>query len=101
MENERDLLTIIVDDHLTDLYVAMSDYGAMNLRVFGSVARRESDANSDVDFIVDINHPPRGRLFARAGLSERFSRILGRRVDIVLGDDDFVSKIDRGSVVEI
>jgi hypothetical protein len=28
--------------------------GAGNLRVFGSVARGESDAHSDIDFLVDL-----------------------------------------------
>ncbi|MDR0596443.1 MAG: nucleotidyltransferase domain-containing protein [Clostridiales Family XIII bacterium] len=91
----------IIDDHRAELYGVMSEYGATNLRVFGSVARREFGADSDVDFIVDVNNPPHGRLFARAGLNEKFSRILGKRVDIVLGDDDFVSKIDASQVVAI
>jgi predicted nucleotidyltransferase len=29
-------------------------YDARNVRVFGSVARAEADADSDVDFLVDI-----------------------------------------------
>jgi predicted nucleotidyltransferase len=28
--------------------------GARNVRVFGSVARGESDARSDIDFLVDL-----------------------------------------------
>lgn len=38
-------------------------YGARRVRVFGSVARREERADSDVDFLVDF---PRGYdLFAQ------------------------------------
>ena len=29
-------------------------YGASNVRVFGSVARGEAQADSDVDFLIDL-----------------------------------------------
>ena len=57
-------------------------YGARRIRVFGSVARGEEQANSDVDFLVDF---PRGYdLFAqRLPLTEQLGRQLGRRVELV------------------
>ena len=57
-------------------------YGARHLRVFGSVARREERADSDVDFLVDF---PRGYdLFAqRLPLKEKLSELLLRKVDLV------------------
>ena len=55
--------------------------GARNLRVFGSVARGEARADSDVDFIVEME-PGRGVL----DLSELIldlEEALGRKVDVV------------------
>jgi predicted nucleotidyltransferase len=40
--------------------------GAGNLRVFGSVARGESDACSDIDFLVDLE-PGRRRRTGQVG----------------------------------
>jgi predicted nucleotidyltransferase len=57
-------------------------YGARNIRVFGSVARGEEKPDSDVDFLVDLD---RGYdLFAqRLPLTERLSALLGRRVEVL------------------
>jgi hypothetical protein len=57
-------------------------YGARRIRVFGSVARGEEQADSDVDFLVDF---PRGYdLFAqRLALTERLADLLDRRVELV------------------
>jgi predicted nucleotidyltransferase len=54
-------------------------HGAKNVRVFGSVARREASARSDVDLLVD----PVGRRFDRIGLAVRLEGLLGRKVDLV------------------
>ena len=55
--------------------------GARNLRVFGSVARGESHANSDLDLLVDME---RGRTFLDlVGLWQDLEEALGRRVDVV------------------
>jgi predicted nucleotidyltransferase len=61
---------------------AARDYGARRIRVFGSVARGEETADSDVDFLVDL---PRGYdLFKqRLPLVERLASITGRRVDLI------------------
>jgi len=58
------------------------EFGARRIRVFGSVARGEDRADSDVDFLVDF---ARGYdLFAqRLPLERRLSELLGRRVDLV------------------
>ncbi|MBS3986125.1 MAG: nucleotidyltransferase family protein [Selenomonadales bacterium] len=56
-------------------------YGARNLRVFGSVAREEDDAHSDIDFLVEMES---GRsLFDLGGLQYELERLLGRPVDVV------------------
>ncbi|WP_439112487.1 nucleotidyltransferase family protein [Hydrogenophaga sp.] len=44
------------------IHALSRQYGARRIRVFGSAARREERADSDVDFLVDF---PRGyNLFA-------------------------------------
>ncbi|MEO1123359.1 MAG: nucleotidyltransferase family protein [Cyanobacteria bacterium J06639_16] len=56
-------------------------YGAHNLRIFGSVARGEDDAASDLDLLVDLEA---GRsLFDLGGLSMDLQTLLGCRVDVV------------------
>ncbi|MFN6473915.1 MAG: nucleotidyltransferase family protein [Nostoc sp. SerVER01] len=56
-------------------------YGAYNIRIFGSVARREADVNSDVDFLVEMET---GRsLFDLGGLLMELQEILGCKVDVV------------------
>lgn len=58
-----------------------SRYGARNIRVFGSVARGEADALSDVDFLVELES---GRsLLDLGGLQFELEALLGCRVDVV------------------
>lgn len=55
-------------------------HGAFNVRVFGSVARGESGAESDIDFLIELE---RGRsLLDRAALVLDLEKLLGRRVDV-------------------
>lgn len=57
-------------------------FGARRIRVFGSVARGEETAASDIDFLVDF--PPGYDLFAqRLPLAERLEELTGRRVDLI------------------
>lgn len=57
-------------------------FGARRIRVFGSVARREESATSDVDFLVDF--PEGYDLFKqRLPLADRLSNLLGRKVDLI------------------
>lgn len=55
--------------------------GAHNLRVFGSVARGDAGANSDVDFLVDLE--PGRSLLDLGGLLMDLQNLLGRSVDVV------------------
>ena len=58
-------------------------YGARNVRVFGSVARREADEQSDIDLIVDFE--PGRSLLDHAGLWLELQDLLGVKVDVVSG----------------
>ena len=56
-------------------------HGATNVRVFGSVSRGEARADSDVDFLVDLDE---GRsLFDLGGLLMDLQKFLGCPVDVV------------------
>ncbi len=58
-----------------------TQYGARNVRIFGSVARHEADTQSDIDFLVDMEQ---GRsLLDLGGLLMELQTLLGCRVDIV------------------
>lgn len=56
-------------------------YGARHVRVFGSLARRESDERSDVDLLVEME--PGRSLFDLGGLQYELEQLLGRPVDVV------------------
>lgn len=64
-----------------DILQIAAKYGAYNIRVFGSVARREADANSDIDFLVEMETG--GSLFDLGGLLMELREILGCEVDVV------------------
>jgi predicted nucleotidyltransferase len=55
--------------------------GADNVRVFGSVARGDADAGSDVDLLVDLE--PGRSLFDLGGLLMDLEEVIGAPVDLV------------------
>lgn len=55
-------------------------YGVRRIGVFGSVARGEEDADSDVDVLVELEEPIGWEL---VDLQDRLEEVLGRRVDLV------------------
>jgi hypothetical protein len=58
-----------------------AQHGAKNVRIFGSAARGEAEASSDIDFLVEMED---GRsLLDLVGLWQDLEELLGRRVDVV------------------
>ena len=55
--------------------------GIVHLRLFGSVARGDSSALSDVDLIADFDRSKRLTLFGMARLESHLSDLLGAKVD--------------------
>lgn len=55
-------------------------HGARNVRVFGSVARGESSAGSDLDLLIEWE--PGRSLFDQVHLTQELQELLGVRVDI-------------------
>ncbi len=58
-----------------------AQYGAHNVRIFGSVARGEADSASDLDVLVDLE--PGRSLFDLGGLLMELQELFGCRVDVV------------------
>ena len=58
-------------------------YGAHNVRVFGSVARGETETARDIDFLVDIE--PGRSLLDLGGLLMDLEVLLNCNVDVVTG----------------
>lgn len=64
-----------------EIFQIAAKHGASNIRIFGSVARGEENADSDVDFIVEMES---GRsLLDRIALIQDLEDFLGRKVDVV------------------
>ncbi len=59
-------------------------HGAANVRVFGSLARGEDDAESDIDLLVDMQ--PEHSSFFPGGLVADLEELLGHNVHVVTED---------------
>lgn len=57
-------------------------YGARRIRVFGSAARRQETAGTDIDLLVDL--PPGYDMFGqRLPLAQQLEQQLGRRIELI------------------
>ena len=57
--------------------------GIRRLSLFGSVARGDFEADSDVDLVAELDPAARMDLFRLIGLERRIAEILRRRVDLL------------------
>jgi len=64
-----------------DILRLARQHGAYDVRIFGSVAREESDLKSDADFLVRLE--PGTTLLKYAALLRKLESLLGFKVDIV------------------
>lgn len=61
--------------------LALADrYAIKNIRIFGSVARREATTKSDIDFLVEF--PQGTSLLTHAAFQRELAELLGREVDV-------------------
>jgi uncharacterized protein len=65
----------------TEILQIAEHHGASNLRVFGSVARGDDIAASDLDLLVDME--PERSFLDIVGLSQALEELLERRVDVL------------------
>ena len=59
-------------------------YGVEEIGIFGSVARGDSSANSDIDIAIELNHTVPVGLFEFAGIQFYLEDLLGKKVDLVI-----------------
>jgi predicted nucleotidyltransferase len=71
----------MVKRHRAEVLRIAAQYGATDVRLFGSTARDESRHDSDVDLLVRL--APGRSLLDLGGLLMDLQDLLGRRVDIV------------------
>jgi predicted nucleotidyltransferase len=70
----------ILQEKRVEILKIAAQYGASNVRIFGSVARGEATADSDIDFLMDIQA---GRsLLNRIALIQDLEDLLGCKVDV-------------------
>ena len=77
MKRTRDETLSVLRAHLPDL---RAEYGVRKLAVFGSIARDAAGEDSDVDVIVEFEHPM-GLRFVE--FADRLEAILGVKIDIL------------------
>ena len=58
-------------------------HGGRRLALFGSAARGELKATSDVDVLVDLEAGSRAGLFEQVRMADELEALFGRRVDLV------------------
>lgn len=69
-------------DRREEILRVAAKHGAGNVFVFGSVARGEETADSDVDLLVDVAGEPTP--WFPGGLVADLEELLGRRVQVVI-----------------
>ena len=70
----------ILQEKRSEILEIAKNHGASNIRIFGSVARDEATANSDIDFLMDIE--PGKNLLDRIALIQDLEDLLGCKVDV-------------------
>ncbi len=71
----------IIESRREDILRIAAKYGAVDVRVFGSVARGEAAPESDVDFLIQFE--PGRSLLDHVALLQDLEDILSLKVDVV------------------
>ena len=70
-----------VERNRRDILRIAAGHGARNVRLFGSVARGEDNATSDIDLLVDMDSDR--SLLDLIALGQELEELLDRKVDIL------------------
>ena len=81
MDVDSVTLPSLVSDHRADIENLVRRHQGRSISLFGSVARGESNSESDIDFLVDFE--PTSSLLDLIHLEEALSDLLGVEVDVV------------------
>ena len=65
----------------------MDDFGAYNVRIFGSVAQGTANEKSDIDLLADKTFECDASLFDYCGLVADLENLIGHKTDLLLSDD--------------
>lgn len=65
-----------------DIVLLAAKHGALNIRLFGSVARKQSDDKSDIDFLIDKGPKETWSPWFPVGLVLDLEELLGKKVDV-------------------
>jgi uncharacterized protein len=71
----------LIEEKREEILKIARRHGAENVRLFGSVARGESNESSDVDILVEVG--PNPSPWFPGGLIADLEELLGRRVHVV------------------
>jgi predicted nucleotidyltransferase len=88
---------------LDDARPALSEAGVSHIAVFGSQARGQADACSDLDILVDISDGAKFSLIDLVGIEQLLTTATGIKVNALMRrslDQRFAARID-ADVVEI
>jgi predicted nucleotidyltransferase len=72
----------LLQDKRDEILAIAAKHGAYNVRVFGSVARGEATAESDIDFLIDYDRQRMSSWFP-VHLIRDLEALLNRKVDVV------------------
>jgi hypothetical protein len=75
----------LVIKNRNEILAVAARYGIEDIRVFGSVARREVREDGDVDFLVDL--PEGSPILLRAVFRRELAGILGDEIEMVAADE--------------
>jgi predicted nucleotidyltransferase len=78
---DKPLLDILIHDRRSQILEIATKHGAYNVRIFGSVVRKEDHEKSDIDFLVDYDPSQRSPWFPM-GLIHDLETLLDRKVDV-------------------
>lgn len=83
VSTQSESLRAAIARHRGALDGIMRRYAATNPRLFGSVARGDATADSDIDLLVDLLPGGGNDLLRVSGIAEELTALLGARVDVV------------------
>ncbi len=81
MSSKLSTVPPLTQDQVAKVRALGDRLGVRNIRVFGSVARGEADAESDLDLLVD--YVPGHGGFAFIEFCQSVEGLLGRKVDVI------------------
>ncbi len=74
---DRNEIQLVLERHKTEL---QNKFGVVSIGLFGSYARNEENAESDIDIVVDLQKPD---LFVISSLKSFLQEIFKKDVDII------------------